>query len=223
MKIKTLMMIIAAATLLAACGKSNNAAIKATDFTQYYIAGHYSYNLSPVLTNVPLPYAIVFKSKSECAFVDAVFGVNDGSYTYANGHLIISFTNNLVVNFDFTLANDQITGVAADGLGLLTYNLEKTPAANVFTNGKYTGTVTSPGTIALTYVAFSDSQYSIGLSGYTTPDIGYTLQNNAVATIEKNQASGVFVYDDGAIMMMNYRPPAVVNSPSNYQYGTLTR
>ncbi len=168
--------------LLTACGKSNNAAVNATDFTQYYIAGHYSQNLSPTLTNVPVPYAIIFKSKSECAFVDAVFGVNNGSYTYANDHLIMNFTNNFVVNFDFTLANNQITQVVADGLGLLTYNLEKTPATNAFANGQYTGTTNSPGSVALAYVAFSASQYSIGLSGYKTPNMAYTLQNNAVAT-----------------------------------------
>jgi hypothetical protein len=224
MKIKPLIIAIAGAAtmLLTACGK-NDATVNATDFSQYYIAGHYNYNLSPTLTNVPVPYAIIFKSSSECAFVDAVFGVNNGSYTYAKGHLVMNFTNNLVANFDFTMANNQITTVSADGLGLLTYNLEKIPATNAFTNGEYTGTVTSPGTVALAYVAFSASQYSIGLSSFKTPNMAYTLQNNAVATAVLNKNSSVFVYDNGAVMMLNYIPPAVVNGLSDYQYGTLTK
>jgi hypothetical protein len=222
MKIKILMMTIAAAMLFTACSKNNDTAVSPTDFTQYYIAGHYSQNLTPTLT-APLPYAIIFKSKTECAFVDAVFGVNTGSYTINNGHLVINFISNLVANFDFTLVNNQISGVIADGLGLLTYNLETIPAINAFTNGKYTGTVTSPGTVALAYVTFSASQYSIGLSAYKTPNMAYILQNNAVATAVLNENSSVFIYDNGAVMMVNYIPPAEVNGPSDYQYGTLTK
>jgi len=209
--------------LLTSCSKSNDAAIKAVDFSQYYIAGHYSHNLSSTLTNIPLPYAIIFKSGSECTFVDAVFGINNGSYNYSNGHLLMNFTNNLVVSFDFTLVNNQITTVAADGLGLLNYNLEKVPATNAFANGEFSGTVTSPGTVALAYVAFSADEYSIGLSGYKTPNMAYTLQNNGVATAVLNGNSSVFVYDNGAVMMLNYIPPAAVNAPSDYQYGTLTK
>jgi hypothetical protein len=222
MKIKILMMTIAVAMLFTACSKKNDTTVNPTDFTQYYIAGHYNQRLASTLT-APLPYAIIFKSKTECTFVDAVFGINSGSYTINNGHLVANFTGNLVANFDFTLVNNQISGVSADGLGLLTYNLETIPADNAFTNGKYTGTVTSPGTVALAYVAFSASQYSIGLSAYKTPNMAYTLQNNAVATALVDKNSSVFIYDNGAVMMVNYIPPSVVNGPSDYQFGTLTK
>ena len=228
MKINTLIKTtcLAVVMLVTACSKDKNAAPGGTSFTQYYIAGQYSANLSSTATNVPVPYAIIFNSDSKCTFADAVFGVVVGSYTYSNGHLVTNFGEtggSLVATFDFTVTNGTITQASPDGLGLLTYKLEITPATNAFSNGQYTGGVTTVDGTYIAYLSFSDSQFNIGQSGYNTPDIVYTLQNNAVATRVFNNVTSVFVFDNGAVMMMNYIPPAAVNGSSAYEYGTLTK
>jgi hypothetical protein len=228
MKIKTLIKTacLAAIMLITACGKDQDTASGTASLTQYYIAGQYNYNLSPSVTNVPIPYAIILNTNSACTFVDAIFGVVKGSYTYANGHLITSFgqTMQLVATFDFTIANNTISGASTDGLGLITYKLEKTPASNSFSNNEYTGAVTfTGGQHSFAYLSFSGSQYNIDQTGYNTPDQAYTLQNNAVATTTLNGVNSVFVFDNGAIMMMSYEPPAVVNGGSDYEYGTFTK
>ena len=215
---------LALVMLITACSKDKNSG--SPDFTKNYIAGQYSANLSSTASQVPIPYAIIFNAGSTCTFVDAVFGVVNGTYTYTNGHLVTNFgaaSGSLIATFDFTVTNGTITQASTDGLGLLTYKLEITPATNAFSNGQYTGGVTTVNGTYIAYLSFSGSQFNISQSGYNTPDVDYTLQNNAVATRVTIGVGSVFVFDNGAVMMMNYSPPAVVNGSSTYEYGTLTK
>ena len=209
--------------ILASCGKKHEVKPPTgTDFSKFYITGIYNGGVSKTDPNLMTFYAIVIKADGKATWIDPMLGQNDGTYAFKDNHLMFTFNGgNLYATLDFTVTNNKITALSADGLDLRSYKLDPTPAVNVFAGHQFNGTFTSNTSSAFDYLTFSATAYNINTSASAAPTAPYSLLNNAVAVFEKGE--GLFVYDNTIVNVFIYQPPLVINGNSLYTYGSFAK